>query len=158
MSKKLALAKPAAPSTLALPPTAPPPRKEDIINAMIERARVKHAEESAKLNAKREAALNELHQALLDELKDNPGHFTLTFHGLYHSPEIEYILKMIPPHIRSLRDKVKMVPSVGLFDAAAVRRKIRDQYSNVSAGERVKALLSNAEAVKALDAALEKIG
>ena len=156
MSKKLALAK-HAPSTLALPPTAPPPRKEDIINAMVERARVKYQKEQFELNAKRDAAVKELNQALLDELKKKPDSFTVTFHGLYHAPEIEYALQTIPPHIRSLRDKVKLVPSLGMFDEAAVKRKIRANMG-VGGTERVKALLANPEAVKALDAALEKIG
>lgn len=79
MSKKLAITKPAMPSSLTLPPTAPPPRKEDIINAMVERARVKHAEESAKLNEKREAAKKALHDAIAAELERILSHSSVAF-------------------------------------------------------------------------------
>jgi pyruvate/2-oxoglutarate dehydrogenase complex dihydrolipoamide acyltransferase (E2) component len=157
MSKKLTLAKPAA-STLALPPTAPPPRKEDIINAMVERARVKHAEESAKLNEKREAAKKALYDAIAAELEKNPQSFQREINSYSHRVSIEYVCRVVPPNITRLQAAYNAVPHIGLFDLAAVRRKIREQYSNVSAGERVKALLSNPEAVKALDEALAKIG
>lgn len=156
MSKKLAIAKPSSVATLSLPPTAPPPRKEDIINAMVERARVKHGEEKQKLEAQREAALKELNAALLLELKSKPDSFTIHFHSQYHCPEIEYVLNVVPPHIHKLREKLKGVPSVRCFDAAEVRRKIREQFTG-AATDRVKALLSNPEAVAALDTALEKI-
>jgi len=157
MSKKLALAK-HAPSTLALPPTAPPPRKEDIINAMVERARVKHAAESAKLKEKREAAKKALYDAIAAELAKNPQSFQREIDSYSHTVSIQYVCRVVPPHITKLQAAYNAMPHLGLFDPAAVRWKIREQYSNVSAGERVKALLSNPDAVKALDAALEKIG
>ncbi len=156
MSKKLAIAKPSSAAILSLPPTAPPPRKEDIINAMVERARVKHEEEKRKLEVQREAALKELNAALLLELKNKPDSFTIHFHSQYHCPEIEYVLDVVPPHIHKLREKLKSVPSIRFFDAAEVRRKIREQFTG-AATDRVKSLLSNPEAVAALDAALEKI-
>lgn len=153
--KKLALTK--LPKMLpALPSTTPPPRKEDIINAMVERARVKHGEEVASLHKKRDAAEKELRDALLAELKVNPQSFTMTVHGMYHAPEIEYSLDIVPAHIRKLRESVRSVPSLQPFDAGYTRRKIRDQF-NASPDDRVKALLSNEDAVKAIDAALERI-
>ena len=156
MKKKLAITKPAASSALVLPPTTPPPRKEDVINAMVERARVKHEEQRQALVAQRENAVNDLNQALLDELKDKPNSFTINFHATYHAPEVEYILEAIPPHIRKLREKVREIPSMRDFDAVEVRRKIRSQYQGGSS-ERVQALLARPDAVKALDAALAKI-
>lgn len=156
MKKKLAVTKPATSSALVLPPTAPPPRKEDIINAMVERARVKHEEQRQALIAQRENAVNNLNQALLDELHNKPGSFTINFHGTFHSPEVEYILDVVPPHIRKLREKVRDIPGMREFDAVEVRRKIRSQYS-AGSSERVKALLASPDAVKALDAALAEI-
>jgi len=156
MKKKPAITKPATSSVLALPPTAPPPRKEDIINAMVERARVKHEEQRQEHIARREKAVNELNEALLKELKDKPESFCINFHGSYHAPEIEYILDVVPPHIRKLREKVRDIPGMSGFDAVEVRRKIRDQYQ-ASSSDRVRALLASPDAVKALDAALAKI-
>ena len=156
MKKKPAITQPATSSVLALPPTAPPPRKEDIINAMVERARVKHEEKRQEVATQRQAAVDALNEALLKELKEKPESFCINFHGMYHAPEIEYSLDVVPPHIRKLREKVREAPDMRGFDAVEVRRKIRDQYQ-ASSSDRVRALLASPDAVKALDAALAKI-
>ena len=154
MKKKPAITKPAT-SVLTLPPTAPPPRKEDIINAMVERARVKHEEQRHLIATQRQAAVDALNEALLKELKEKPESFCINF-NMYDAPEIKYSLDVVPPHIRKLREKVREAPYMRGFDAAEVRRKIRDQYQ-ASSSDRVRALLASPDAVKALDAALAKI-
>jgi len=155
MKKKPAITKPATSSVLTLPPTAPPPRKEDIINAMVERARVKHEEQRQHIATQRQAAVDALNEALLKELKEKPESFCINF-NMYDAPEIKYSLDVVPPHIRKLREKVREAPYMRGFDAAEVRRKIRDQYQ-ASSSDRVRALLASPDAVKALDAALAKI-
>lgn len=157
MKKKTELAQPNA-STLSLPPTAPPPRKEDIINAMVERARIKHSEEVLKFLTKRNAAKEALDEAIMLELQNNPKAFESSIDRCYSNRiSVLFDCRVIPPHLKKLQDAYNNIPCLGSFDAATVRRKIREQYSKVGTGDRVKALLSNPEAVKALDAALERI-
>lgn len=143
-------------STIALPSTIqPPPRKEDIINAMVERARIKHAEERQRLESLKQAAKDKFQAALLAELKAKPESFQVKVDTWSGTAEVEYRLQVCPPHIEKLRIAYKQAPLLGLFDDAAMKRQIREGM-NV-AGDRVKALLANHDAVKKLDAALKAI-
>lgn len=153
MSKKLALVKPAA---INLPATTPPPRKEDIVNALVERARVKHQEERDALEKRRDNARDELDKALEAEFWSKPSNFEKRTSFWGGSAEIEFKLRVIPPHIVKLRKTLNDIPHLGAFDPVAVKKKIREGMK-ASSGERVKALLANPAAVKALDATLEQI-
>lgn len=152
MSKKLTVTKPAS---LNLPAMTPPSRKEDIINAMVERARLKHAEERQRLDQAKEAAKDKLKAALMAELSAKPESFSSKADTWNGCCELEFRLQIIPPHIEKLRKAYKEAPGIGGFDEAAVKRKIREGMN--TSGDRVKALLANPDAVKRLDAALEAI-
>lgn len=133
----------------------PPPRKEDIINAMVERARVKHSEERQRLESLKQVAKDKFQAALLAELKANTESFTVkvdTFQGI---AEVEYRLYPCPPHIEKLRASYRNSPTIGMFDESSVKRQIREGMN--LGGDRVKALLANPDAVKKLDAALNSI-
>lgn len=132
----------------------PPPRKEDIINAMVQRAFAKHEEEKARLTKLRDEAEEKFKTALLDELKKHPENFDVCVHN-YSKPEVEYTISVIPPAITKLKEAIRQVPTIRHFDEVAVKRQIREGMN--SAGDRVKALLNNPDAVKKLDAALEAI-
>lgn len=148
--------KPVNTSALALPSTIqPPPRKEDIINAMVQRAFIKHGEEKQRLEAVKQAAKDKFQAALLAELKAKPDNFSVKVSSWGAAAEIEYRLEVCPPHIEKLRAAYKNVPTLGSFDEVAAKRQIRDGM-NVT-GDRVKALLANPDAVKKLDAALAAI-
>jgi multidrug efflux pump subunit AcrA (membrane-fusion protein) len=143
-------------NTLALPSTIqPPPRKEDIINAMVERARVKHAEEEQRLEAIRNAAQSKLDAAVKKNLNEYPGNFTVRIRANYHQPDVIFEMVAVPPNITKLKADLRECKSLRPFDEAAVKRQIREGM-NV-AGDRVKALLDNPDAVKKLDAALKAI-
>lgn len=153
MSKKLAIIKPAA---INLPAVVPKPRKEDIINALVERARVKHAEENAKLEAQRAVAVEAFETALLAELTTNPSVFTRRVRNQAHwNPEVRFELEVLPPKFKKLRDAINAVSIMRSFDPVAIKKNIRDQLD--TSGDRVQALLSNPDAVKALDATLARI-
>lgn len=152
MSKKLAIVKPAA---INLPATTPPPRKEDIINALVERARVKHQEEAAALDKRRESARIELEKAVEAEFWSKPSNFEKKFDLWSGRIDLEFRLHVIPPHIAKLQRALKDIPALRYFDSAEVKKQIRAKLG--TAGDRVKALLANPAAVKALDATLEQI-
>lgn len=152
---KLAIVKPAA---INLPATTPPPRKEDIINALVERAMVKHQEEYDKLEAKRATAIDAFNTAILAELTTNRENFECRVSGAEGSwkPEVEFRLNVMPPRIQKLREAVKAIPRMKMFDAVAVKRQIREGIAGQT-GDLVKALLANPDAVRALDATLEQL-
>jgi multidrug efflux pump subunit AcrA (membrane-fusion protein) len=152
MSKKLTVTKPAA---INLPAMTPPPRKEDIINAMVERARVKHAEESQRLEAIRSATESKLNAAVKKNLDEHPENFTIRIRANYQQPEIHFEMVAVPAAITKLKLELSACQRLRSFDEVAVKRQIREGM-NV-AGDRVKALLNNTDAVKALDAALAGI-
>lgn len=155
-AKKTAKTTALASTALTLPKIQPPPRKEDVINAMVERARVKHEEERVKLANNRAEAEKAAEKAIVDELKKNPQNFEMRVVGIeYGRAEVEYRLTVQPPHIEKLRLAVVRSPRLGNFDAAAMKRQIRAGMD--TAGERVKALLADPSAVKALDTALAHV-
>ncbi len=150
--------KPKTTSTaLSLPATQPPPRKEDIINAMVERARVKHQAEASKLSSKRSAILSSLNNAVQADLAKNPENFDIRVRGSYCSPEVTYGMKSVPAYIKKLQKEYDESPTMRNFDEQQVKRNIREGMSS-SSSTRVKALLDSPEAVKKLDQALESIG
>lgn len=143
-------------SAIALPSTIqPPPRKEDIINAMVERARIKHAEESKRLEDIRDAAESKLDAAVKKNFDEHPENFTVDYRSNYQSPDIVFTMVAVPPNITKLKAELRECKHLRAFDDAAVKRQIREGM-NV-AGDRVKALLDNPDAVKKLDAALKAI-
>lgn len=73
-----------------LPATQPKPRKEDIINAMVERARVKHGLESAALQDAKNAKKKKVHDAIQALLVSNPEQFVVTVNYWNTSGQVEY--------------------------------------------------------------------
>jgi hypothetical protein len=142
-------------AALALPSTIqPPPRKEDIINAMVERALVKHQEEKKRLEEEKQVLKAKFDVAVLAEFKSNPANFNVRV-CTYSPIEIEHVMQVTPPSIEKLRKAYRDAPTLSGFDEAAAKRKIREGMN--TSGDRVKALLDNPDAVKKLDAALEAI-
>ena len=122
---------------------------------MLERARIKHAEESQRLKDEEQAARQKFDAALTAELKAHPEKFTVESKCWGGSAEVHYILHALPPALEKLRIAYRNAPSLRPFDDAAVKRQIREGLN--FAGDRVKALLANPDAVKKLDAALASI-
>jgi len=151
MKNKLALTTPIVKN---LPALVPPPRKEDLITAMTERALVKHEEESKKLEAAKQVALDLFSAAVLKELKAHPDNFE-TRVLTYTQPEVEYRMIVVPPHITKLKDAIRNAPSLRAFDFAATKKRIREGMN--TSGNRVQALLDDPLAVAALDKALSKL-
>lgn len=143
-------------TAIALPSTIqPPPRKEDIINAMVERARVKHDEEYQRLESIRAAAESKLEAAVMKNLADHPENFTIRCRANYQHPDVVYEMVAVPANISKLKAELRECKSLRCFDAASVKRQIREGMN--SDGGRVKALLANPDAVKKLDAALNAL-
>jgi len=143
-------------SAIALPSTIqPPPRKDDIINAMVERARVKHSEECQRLEAIRAAAQSKLDAAVQKNLDEHPENFTTSYYSNYYHPEIHFKMVTVPASITKLKAELYACQRLRDFDESAMKRQIREGMN--SAGDRVKALLDNPDAVKKLDAALNAI-
>lgn len=144
-------------TAIVLPSTQPKPRKEDILNALVERARVKHSKEAAVLQEKRAKALDackEEARKLLDEqIKTLTPSFEMPWVGSTKK-SIEVSFHVTSPKLERLIVAYNAVPSLRNFDAAAVKMRLRDTLGQ-SARVRVDALLCNPDAVKALDAMLE---
>lgn len=155
-NSKLALI-PAISAIGNLPATQPPPRKADIICALVERARVKHEEESQSLMAKRTAAEELVSAAIVAEFEKNPKSFQRIVSHRSSRCEIELTLRVVPPHITKLIAAKNNLPQVRSFDPAAIKRDITAKLSGGIAGDRVKALLASPDAVKKLDATLEAL-
>jgi hypothetical protein len=155
-AKTLALV-PASSALGNLPATQPPPRKADIICALVERARVKHEEERQKVVAQIQEATKKIQAACIEELSKNPAHFEVSCSTYSNSFRLEYYAKCIPPHIARLIQAERSIPRLRSFDPAQVKRDITAKLSGGIAGDRVKALLASADAVKKLDATLEAL-
>jgi len=153
-SKQLALV-PATSTLGTLPATQPPPRKADIICALVERARVKHEEERLNcLNAIKEAeAMTKA--ACIAELSKNSKAFEVGVHTHSYGFSVNYRIGVIPANIKKLIDAERALPRVRSFDPAQVKRDITAKLSGGIAGDRVKALLASPEAVKKLDETFE---
>lgn len=137
---------------ITLPSTTPKPRKEDVINAMVERASIKHNEEAKRLESLRETAEEKVKQAVLAEFEINRNSFEVEV-CCYSSMELTFTAPTTP-EIAKLKKAVNSIPTLRPFDAADVRRKIREGMN--SSKSRVQALLDNPEAVKAMDEMLEQ--
>ncbi len=147
-----------ASSTLGnLPATQPPPRKADIICALVERARIKHHEEYHAIIKQRNVANEAVNAAIVAELEKSPQSFNCTVQYYSGRAEVEYSMRVIPPHITKLIAARNAVPAPRQFDPAQVKRDITAKLSGGIAGDRVKALLTSPEAVKKLDETLEAL-
>lgn len=155
MKKKAALTI-VKPSAIQLPAMTPPPRKEDIVAGLVERARVKHAEESRELATRKNAAREVFDKAALEHFKKHPEAFEVRVSTYGNSVDIEHTMKVMPPHLLKLKRDYEAIPTLGLFNPAEVKKMIRDGMG--TQGDRVKALLANPEAVKKLDEMLTTIG
>ena len=122
---------------------------------MVERARVKHAEESKLLEDIRAVAESKLDAAVKKNLDEHPENFTIRIRANHQQPDVIFEMVAVPPNIAKLKAELRECKSIRHFDESAVKRQIREGM-NV-AGDRVKALLNNPDAVKKLDAALKAI-
>lgn len=148
---------PASSAIGSLPATQPPPRKTDIICALVERARVKHEEERLKSQKLVAEAESKIKAACIAELSKNPSHFDVSHSTYSYGFHVQYSARSIPPHIGALIKAERAITRVRSFDPAQVKRDITAKLSGGIAGDRVKALLASPDAVKKLDATLEAL-
>lgn len=142
-------------TALALPSFVPPARKEDIIAAMVERARVKHEAEREKLRLEKIELQKKAEESIIALFKESPHLFVQSVDYLSCSADVKFELSKLPPKVQAAVSAERNAPTLCSFDAAEVKRSIR--AGMYAGGDRVKALLNDANAVKALDAALEAI-
>lgn len=145
-------------TAIVLPATQPKPRKEDVLNALVERAREKHAKQAKELHEKRTAAQDAVEKEarrLLDEQmgKQDPSFDLPWKHS--HSKKVAVTFRVTSPKLDKLLQAYFAVPSLCNFDAVKVKRELREKLAPDSA--RVDALLKNPDAVKALDAMLKDL-
>lgn len=155
-SNKLALI-PASSALGNLPSTQPPPRKADIICALVERARVKHEAEREEVRKKKEDLQKKAEESIITLFKESPHLFTQHVNYCSQSAEIEFRLATLPKSVQAAVTSARNAPTMYGFDAAQVKRDITANLSGGIAGDRVKALLSSPEAVKKLDETLEAL-
>ena len=155
-TSKLALV-PASSSLGNLPSTQPPPRKADIICALVERVRVKHQEERLCAQNRITVGENKIKAACIAELSKNPSSFDVSHATHSYGFYLQYSAKSIPPHIGALIKAERAIPRVRSFDPVQAKRDITAKLSGGIAGDRVKALLASPEAVKKLDETLEAL-
>lgn len=150
-----------SPLALASPATVQPkPRKEDIINALVERARVKHEVEAKEIEKQREKLEMDLREAVKAHFRANPSLWVenvTSWSGRLRTLIIEVRCADVPAKIKQLQNKFNQLPSLTAFNAVEVKRRIREAMSQ-GKGASVKALLGNAEMVKKLDQTLKAIG
>lgn len=140
-----------------LPATQPPPRKADIICALVERARVKHEEEREELRKNKETLNKKAEETLLALFKESPNLFVQSVDFWSHSAEIEYRIQDLPKNALTAVAAARNAPTMCGFDHATVKRDITAKLSGGIAGDRVKALLASPDAVKKLDETLEAL-
>lgn len=145
-------------TALVIPSTlVPKPNKNDIINAMVERARVKHeAEAKAKKEAK-EAAGKKIEEAAAAEFARHQPSPRYVIHTWSNSRRVELEFQVTSPFITKMIAAYDAMPTLRPFDEKQVRLAIRKGMNDIRPNG-VYALLENAEAVKTLDASLAHIG
>lgn len=144
-------------TTSSLPATQPRPRKADIIAALVGRAAVKHYEMKKQADQKRETKRAEITEFLKSEMATNPQNFDVRLSSAQYTPELEFTIKVIPAGLKKLQEELCKLPDIRDFDSSRSKREIISALGDDEAS-RVKALLSNAEAVKKLDETLENLG
>lgn len=122
---------------------------------MVERARVKHGEEREKLRLEKVALQKKAEEAIIALFNESPQLFVQSVDCWSQSADIKFGLSKLPPKVQAAVSAGRNAPTLSPFDATEVKRSIR--AGMYAGGDRVKALLDNPEAVKALDAALEAI-
>lgn len=140
-----------------LPATQPKPRKADILAALVERAATKHYEQKKQADQKREEKRAEIISFMKAEMATNPQNFDVSLSSAQYTPELEFTIKVIPAGLKKLQEELRKLPDIRDFDSARAKREIIKALGDDETS-RVKALLSNAEAVKKLDETLEHIG
>lgn len=145
-------------TALVIPQTiTPKPTKNDIINAMVERARVKHNEERDRLRKLREASMEKIKEAAKVEFQKNPPKPDLTVLTSSYYEYVQFEFRVTSPELKNLMKEHEKIGSLRPFDEKEVRAFIREGMSTQT-GNAVQSLLANPDAVKALDASLEHIG
>ena len=156
-----------APLPLAVPETVNPglvnmavPKlsKNELLTALVERARIKHEEEKAAARLLVDQTSERLKQAVLERLREYPDDFDVTFKE--YNCSVVSTPKVIPPRLLRLQEEYQEAccKSPGWFDADGTRRKIRAAMDGTStSSQRIQAVLGNMEAVKSLDAALDAV-
>jgi len=144
-------------ATSSLPANQPRPRKADIIAALVERAAAKHYEVKKQADQKREAKRAEIAEFLKSEMAVSPHNFDVRLSSAQYTPELEFTIKVIPAGLKKLQEELRKLPDIRDFDSPRAKREIIAALGDDEAS-RVKALLSNAEAVKKLDETLENLG
>ena len=150
-------------TALALPSTAtitPKPTKTEIIEAMVERARIKTKEENDRRAALREKLMVKIKKEALKAIKGMTPVVDQYSHHI--DPDRRYCTvtytPIKTPELSSLLNEYHEIGGRIHFDVAETRKAIRAELTtkrDVSAG--VQLLLANPEIVKSLDAAIEKI-
>jgi hypothetical protein len=145
-------------TAIVLPATQPKPRKEDVLNALVERAREQHSKEAATMEEARQTALTacetEARKVLDAEISKLAPSFDLPWkHST--SKRVAITFRVSSPRLNKLVQDYNALPSMRNFDPVAVKKTLRERLAPSS--ERVDALLKNPDAVKALDAMLKEL-
>lgn len=130
----------------------PKPTKTEIINAMVERARVKHEldEKSRRIQAD---ALKGKIIKLADKLRKTAAFREPSINSYSSNPHVEYEVRVSSPELTELMKQWDEVRRGRAFDPKQAKEAIRAKLNNEPA--RVN-LLNDPEAVKAIDAKLEE--
>ena len=131
----------------------PKPSKQEIINALVERARQRHSKECEGSIAKRDAVWDLIKAEAAKQAKAKTG---TTVAGVYQrGGKVEVEVLVVPSdRLNALFIQYYDIPRPTLWDERAARKEIMDEI-NVSSGKR---LLADAAMVKSMDEVLTKIG
>ena len=157
-----------APLPLAVPETVNPglvnmavPKlsKNELLTALVERARIKHEEESAAARLLVDQTSERLKQAVLEHFRSSPPDDFDAFPREYDC-SVVFVPKSIPPHLTLLQeeDRAACRKTPGIFIEGLTRRKIKAAMDgSLPSSQRIQAVLGNTEAIKTLDAALDAL-
>lgn len=133
----------------------PPPRKEDVINAMLVRAREKFQAEKALRDVEITQMEAEIHRLAFAEMKKHKGLKPVSVYIDQYDECVDFKFEIKSPEIKGLVLKYcELKRTKPTFDEKATRQMIRESLD--TSGQRVAAILSNPDAVKQIDRMLEE--
>lgn len=133
----------------------PPPRKADIINAMLARAREKFTTEQALRNAEREEIEKDIHALAFVEMRKQKGLKPSSIYIDKWDCCVDFKYEIKSPEIKAMIAKHQQLGDKRTFDERATREAIRRSLDTTH--ERVAAILSNPDAAKQIDRMLADI-
>lgn len=136
---------------LVIPPLVPKPTKTELVDALVDRAALKHAADSKINSDKKEALSKKIFTLALKRMTKSEKPYQQYIRSSRNTPGVEIAWFVTSPEIEAAIKERDAIPWLGGFERSVIKRKIRESLAT-QPPSRPNPLLTNPTAIKALDA------